>query len=225
MADTKITGLTDLATLDNADIVPVVDDVAGTPITKKFTFTTLKSFLKTYFDTLYSSATTAVTLVPQPNFVYSNSGVQLASLNSNTTQYYGQIVVPFKITVNKISIDVNAVTVAGTFDIVLYSEDGQTQLISVTTASISATGTNTTAVGSVVIPAGVYYIAINPNGTVNCDIRMFQTFNEATLSGGVTSEPRLCGTATITAGTPASTFDPASITSVAIATLICRLDN
>lgn len=55
MADTKITGLTALTTLDDADIVPVVDDVAGTPITKKFTFTTLKSFLKTYFDTLYAS--------------------------------------------------------------------------------------------------------------------------------------------------------------------------
>ena len=55
MADQKITQLTDLATLDNADIVPVVDDVAGTPITKKFTFTTLKAFLKTYFDTLYTS--------------------------------------------------------------------------------------------------------------------------------------------------------------------------
>jgi len=54
MADAKITALTDLATLDNADIVPVVDDVAGTPVTKKFTFTTLKAFLKTYFDTLYS---------------------------------------------------------------------------------------------------------------------------------------------------------------------------
>jgi len=42
MADQKITGLTELAaTPDDADIIAIVDDVAGTPVTKKITIANL----------------------------------------------------------------------------------------------------------------------------------------------------------------------------------------
>lgn len=37
MADKKITQLTELVSVDNADLLVVVDDVAGTPTTKKIT--------------------------------------------------------------------------------------------------------------------------------------------------------------------------------------------
>ena len=37
MADKKITALTELTSLDNADLFVVVDDVAGTATTKKIT--------------------------------------------------------------------------------------------------------------------------------------------------------------------------------------------
>ena len=37
MADAKITGLTDLPTVDDTDVLVIVDDVSGTPITKKIT--------------------------------------------------------------------------------------------------------------------------------------------------------------------------------------------
>lgn len=45
MADTKITGLTNLATPEGADLLAVVDDVAGTPTTKKATITNVEAIL------------------------------------------------------------------------------------------------------------------------------------------------------------------------------------
>ncbi len=41
MPDTKITTLPELITVDSADIVPIVDDPTGTPITKKITIANL----------------------------------------------------------------------------------------------------------------------------------------------------------------------------------------
>ena len=43
MANVKISQLTDLPTPAGADILPIVDDVSGTPTTKKVTATNLMS--------------------------------------------------------------------------------------------------------------------------------------------------------------------------------------
>ena len=37
MADTRITALTELTSVDSADVLPIVDDPSGTPVTKKIT--------------------------------------------------------------------------------------------------------------------------------------------------------------------------------------------
>ncbi len=51
MADKKISQLNTKSPPVNADSLPILDSVASA--TKRITFTVLKSFLKTYFDTLY----------------------------------------------------------------------------------------------------------------------------------------------------------------------------
>lgn len=180
---------------------------------------------------------TCKTTLPLPNGYPLNPSATSPSgtvvTNTNTTLFVGQVMVPYGITVNKITIRSGAtVTTPGTVDITLYSEDGQTQLFSVTTASIDTINTlYTTAVSSVSVPAGIYYIAINPNSTTDITTYYWNTETDppfgttAGFGGNVTSEPILEGTVTITAGTPPATIDPTAITSVISRTLTFRLDN
>jgi hypothetical protein len=147
----------------------------------------------------------------------------------------GQIFIPFRITANQISITtINNGGTSGTLDITMYSEDGQTQIFSVTTASINAASNviTSTALSAVVIERGIYYIAINPNGTANLSTyfyttsaTVFGTTLSCGLPGNVTSKPVMHGTLTITAGTPPATITPSAITFTDNSTLICRLDN
>lgn len=179
---------------------------------------------------------TCLTLIPQSPLPWddgSDAGAAV-QMNSNTTAFVGQIIVPFGITVNKLTIRTGAtVTTAGTFDIVIYNETGQTQEISVTTASINATDTLfTTAVSAVALSAGIHYILIVPNSTADANIIFWQSQPNPPFSGtmgfgeDVSGEPIIQGTLTVTASTPPATFDPAAITPVVqLRTLICRLDN
>ncbi len=177
------------------------------------------------------STHTALTIIPATATYELSSSPQVVALASNTTALVGQVVIPFKITVNKISFYVNVVNTAGTLDLSLYSEDGQTRLFSVTTATISTTGIiSTTAVSSVVVQPGIYYLMVNSNGTA--DIQSYFWGNQQIpfalvpgLVDDVTSEPVMQGDLTITAGTPPTTFTPTAITAGFYKTIVCRLDN
>lgn len=59
MADKKITGLTELSTVANADVLVIVDDIAGTPTTKKITRSNLLDGYSTT-DTTYTADTPIV---------------------------------------------------------------------------------------------------------------------------------------------------------------------
>jgi hypothetical protein len=58
MADAKITALANNNTIDEADLLPVVDDVAGTPVTEKRTVGQMKTFMRTKRITSESSSAT-----------------------------------------------------------------------------------------------------------------------------------------------------------------------
>ena len=174
-----------------------------------------------------SSVLSVKTLIPKP---VTDPGVPVVlSVVTNTTAQVGMVEVTKKITVNSISFRTGTVTVAGTVKISLYSEDGQTQIFSVTTASLTADTIITTAVAAVVLPIGNYYIVIQPVGPTNAQVYAWTDLIPfaATLTLlSITSEYRTSGTITVTADTPPTTFNPASDITVAIAkTLVFRLDN
>src|SRR3990167_66342 len=89
---------------------------------------------------------------------------------TNTTQRNGYFDLPYTLTVNKISFNVEGVNTSGTIDVGIYSGDGSNKLIDVTSGTISAGGGTSVTVSAVTLNAGVYYIAVVPNGTASVDI-------------------------------------------------------
>jgi hypothetical protein len=57
MSDKKISQLTALTTPANDDLLPIVDDPAGSPVTKKFSWANLKAAIKTYYDSVTATLT------------------------------------------------------------------------------------------------------------------------------------------------------------------------
>jgi len=174
---------------------------------------------------------TALTLIPLSVVGNNRDHIEI-SVNVNTTMFISQIIIPFKIIANKISFTTSFTTTAGTLDLTLYSEDGQTQIFSVTTGTIAISGGNvliTTALSAVVIASGIYWLAVNSNSTTDTKLLFYsvnaQLQGATGIANAVTSEPILDGTLTISAGTPPATITPTSITTVQSSALVFRLDN
>lgn len=175
----------------------------------------------------------ALTQVPKPlvgTFLQDNSG-----FSSDTTATVALYHVPQKMTVNKITVLPNAVTSGSAIDMTMYSEDGQTQIFSVTSASPTAYTRLETSVSSVSIKPGNYWFVFNPNGSVNFALEGYDLISgafegTASISNSAT-EPVIYGTLTITAGTPPTTFDPTTDITVGSGgtsvgrPVIFRLDN
>jgi len=181
--------------------------------------------VSSYLNTPAAAGASALTIFPKPNIpIYSMTD---RNYNSNTTLQVIQVVVPFAITVNKISIGVSTAGVTGTLILALFSENGQTRLFSVTTASISGVATVETAVSAVAVPAGVYYMAVLPVSTAQITARAYNLFDgsaEATMNI-IASDPVIAGSITVTDSTMPATITIASLTGGTAAGLKVRLDN
>lgn len=169
-----------------------------------------------------------LTSVPYPNYPHSGASVNRTAGNVNTQGNLGLFVIPFWITVNKVIVRCNTVSVAGSIKLLLYSEDGQTQIFSVTTASIAAGGQVITSLGApVAVSAWNYYFFWMADGTA--DLTLSSYGSVATVWGAisnVTWEPVTTGIITgLTASTPPATFTPSSITATDSYGAYFRLDN
>lgn len=174
-----------------------------------------------------STTTTAKTLVPLANFVTNGVALQNPGTGYNTNFQLGQIIVPFKITANSISWYCNAATVAGTVKLVLYSEDGQTQIFQVTTATV-ATGVVTTALSSVVINPGIYWLGFLVIGAAT-NIQWEDYSSGGALIGNlwnsVAGKPKVEGFILVTADTIPATISPTGLSNSGNSVLIARFDN
>lgn len=171
------------------------------------------------------SSADALTLVPR-SAIGMVSATSSAILDSNTTMFIGQVVITSPIVVNKITVYLLE-DFAGSFtlDMTLYSEDGQTQLFSVTTSAFSAAKqVKSTTVNAVSLEPGIYYFGVNPSTSANNGFPVWDDRN-TNMFRTVSGEPVMSGTLTITADTPPATIDPTAITSANQKTVLFRLDN
>ena len=94
MAEQKITELAELTTIDDADLLAVVDDVAGTPTTKKIMYSNLvstKEYASFYLTTggLTGVSNTATTLIINNTGINSNEAVFTLASNEVTVDKTG----------------------------------------------------------------------------------------------------------------------------------------
>ncbi len=142
---------------------------------------------------------------------------------TNTVGSGGTIVLEAQITVSKFTFEVTAVGTGGTVNFAIFSEDGQTRHIDGTTASISGTGHVTTTLGTaVILPAGPYYVFLQPTSTADITVATWAVHILATTQVG--SEPVHSGDETMSAGTMDSTFTPTSVTPAADSVPTIQLD-
>lgn len=175
-------------------------------------------------DALATSTVPVPVAVVEPGVAAIIAGI---TLSVNTTMFLGQVVIPQDMIVNQVSVLVSAVGGGDTIDITLYSNDGRTRFFSVTSAAVAGTGPLNTAVPGVFVPAGSYYIAVNPNTGGTTALQFYDTENLPAwlplINGTIANKAVIEGTLTITAGTPPATVTPSAITSTE-GTVAFRLD-
>jgi len=155
---------------------------------------------------------------------YSTGALTQQFVDSTTTQYCGLFTLSSRMIVSSISVVAQTVNVAGTFKIVIYTEDGQTQKISITTASISVgsyTEYNTAVSPAVTLNPGNYYFTIVPVGTANVGFSSY-TFS-VIASNYPAGKAVLAGNASIVAATPAATLSPTALVFDAAGLIVANL--
>ena len=136
---------------------------------------------------------------------------------TNTVMGLALVSVPHKIAVSEISIAVGTVTTPGTLGLAVFSNDGQTRHINITTASISASNSQVTTSlgGDVTLDPGLYYFAINPDGSASMTVYLWAGAYSNFSDSGFTSTAglnELSGSIAVSAGAMATTFDPSAMT-------------
>ena len=158
-------------------------------------------------------ATSTVSVVLRP----SSGAIETADVvvSTNTIMSCGKFILPFVMTVNKISLNFAGVSGASTLDIGVYSQDGLNKLIDVTTSSTSTPGAISTAVSAVRLTPADYWACVIPNGTSNVTLSMWSAGNTTAIRriSYDVDGPNLDGIITgLSAGTLPATFATSSLT-------------
>src|SRR3990167_1479199 len=166
---------------------------------------------------------TSTTIIP-PFAGISMSTSSLAMAGNSTTMFSSLYHIPYQISIAKITYEITTVDAGntGTYDVGIYSLDGQQKIAEATThvlgGSKGATSTNITAA----LTPGMYYVNWIKNATPNVNFAVYISSDNLRFG----TEPIVTGN--IDVGSPPnalpSTFNPTALTSQAQAIMI-RFDN
>jgi hypothetical protein len=175
----------------------------------------------------------SVAIVPKSSMIADTSQADpfaTLTITDTTTGHFGSIDVCATITVAKVSVLINANEATKNVKIGVYTDDGQTLKFS-GTFSVNATGVVTVTLGAAVqlTPGRYYVVVVGDTGITSAGLNAWETAQSTsgnlTLYNSVASEPVFEGTATVTAATLPTTFNPTTITGNTRKTLQIRFDN
>jgi len=144
---------------------------------------------------------------------------------SLTVRKVGLFKLAGRIDVNQLTYNINAVTTAGTYKVCVYSEDGLTKLLDVSSGT-NAVGSNTVSVTPMVsLNPGHYYVAVGCATACSNTVTMATSSALGMLNGASVPAGKKVyeGTVTHVSGTCGATLGP--ITPAVTSTSIIRLDN
>lgn len=142
---------------------------------------------------------------------------------SSVTGYVGLYNTPAGIQFNSFSLSVSSVRVGGPLSVGFYTEDGQTRMSSLVTATYSTNGVKTESVSSVVLRPGNFYTVVVPTGGTNVDVRGIALTSTGTISS-VVGKPVFSGNLSVSAGTLPPSFVPSTVSLGNPSCITFRLD-
>lgn len=164
-----------------------------------------------------------LTAFPEP--VVPTDGVNTRTLSNPVDSYLALFNLTRGITLNKLTVNVTAVAVSGTFKVGIFSEDGQTKYGEATSATVSGASEVTLTFSALVLPAGNLWFQFVSVSGASITISRYGIMATVTALKDVTSEPSICGTLTVTSGTIPATLTLASISATEEGAFVIRLDN
>jgi hypothetical protein len=171
-----------------------------------------------------STAQETITTITTRNYTTSGSTAS-TSIASLTTRNVGLFYIPARITINQLSYNVAASTTAGTYKVCVYTEDGSSKVIDVTSGTTTTGVNNITVSPAVTLDPGNYYVAMGCATTCSNTITSLSNISILHLNGAsVPSGKRAYGgTVTHTSGTCNSTLG--TVTAATTAIPLVRFDN
>jgi hypothetical protein len=166
------------------------------------------------------------TIIPKP--IFSEESVAPIIHSNNTLASLGKVVVPLKISVNKISVaSFGTVSTPGKAKIALYSEDGSSKLFEVTTDTIfQSQNTITVTLANIcVVNPGVYYVAILSLDNASLDLLTYRRIANSYPLLVVTTTDPIQGKLSVPTNNLPTTINPSSIIYEESRCLYLRLDN
>jgi len=164
------------------------------------------------------------TLCPLPVIPFTAAPVTATLAANDDNGFVGLVCVPVPIRIASVQYNAVGGGAANTvIRVLMYSEDGQTQIFNQTDAVGAGTGVRTVDITDVTIPAGLYYVMIG-HSTFDTSGKQLSMYDTDNTFNAHASEPDVCGTIVWTNGAAPATFDPTSaITATADRTPYFRL--
>jgi hypothetical protein len=170
------------------------------------------------------TAQDSITTIATKNYLSSGS-IASQQNNSQTSRLVSLMYVPASITINQLSYNVAAVTTAGTYKICVYSEDGATKLLDVTSGTNTVNRNDVAVSPAVTLAPGHYYVVFGCAATCSNTVTSLSNVAIAHINGVAVPATKRVYTGTVTHSSGVCDSSLGTVTAISTATPLIRFDN